>query len=331
MSDTQSLNATFFAFRKREGGGVLLKASIAFALVLLLIFVVFGTAAWFALGGEAFFSWYSDLMAAAASGQMSDPPPPPNLSGVFLLVLLEFVFLFVFFVVLAAYEATCVRWMLRGDRPGALGLHFGADMWRVYGTYWVWLLFALLGWIAFAVLMGVLGAVVMSTLGDMGGWVVFLVCVGYMIAWLYAWVRLSPASATSIGLGVFQPLKAWRVSRGRFWALFGSYLLSFILYFIVVSVLSGILFGAFYAQLFQGLDWTLAQSDPEAFARGYQQASMQAMQNLFASPAAIAMYVGGQIALYAVALTFYVIWYGIESRAVQTAIEEGKIEPAPAT
>ena len=39
---------------------------------------------------------------------------------------------------MAAYEAACLRWMLRGEAPGLVGFTFDHDMWRVYGVYWCW-------------------------------------------------------------------------------------------------------------------------------------------------------------------------------------------------
>src|SRR5262249_47612508 len=42
------------------------------------------------------------------------------------------------FILLAAYEAACLRWMIRGEAPGLCGLTLDADVWRVYGVYWCW-------------------------------------------------------------------------------------------------------------------------------------------------------------------------------------------------
>lgn len=320
-----SLDATFFAFRKREGGGVLVGASIAYFVAILVLFVVFGGIVFFLLGGMEFFGWYSEVMASVSSG--GTPPDPPtgvNPSGMLLLFPLEFIFLFVFFVVIAAYESACVRWMVNGEKSGPLNLHFGADMWRVYGTYWVWLLYAIIGWVGFFVASAIAGFV-SASVGDMG-WVIGLVVgLGYMIAWFYTTVRLSPMAATSVGIGNFAPLKAWSATRGRFWALFGAYLLLFVVYIIAYIVIGSLFFGAFYAQILNGLDMSTIQSNPEGFAEAYQRASMAAIQNTFSTPAGIAMYVGGQIVFYAVALVFYVLWFGVESRAVQAALEEGKI------
>lgn len=327
----ERLDATFFAFRKRENGGVLLGASIVYFIALIVLFAVFGGIVFVTLGGMEFFTWYSDVMSAVSSG--ATPPDPPstiNPAGMLMILPLEFIFLFVFFVVIAAYESACVRWMLNGEKSGPLNLHFGADMWRVYGTYWVWLLYSIVGMIGFFVVSAISGMVAVN-LGDMGWIVALVIGLGYFFAWFYTTIRLSPMAATSIGVGQFAPFKAWRVTSGRFWALFGAYFLLFILYIIAFIVLGTVFFSAFYAQILSGLDLSQMQTDPTGFAESYNRASMAAIQNTFSTPAGIAMYVGGQVVFYAVALFFYVLWFGVESRAVQAALEEGKIEKAAAS
>ncbi len=320
----EPLNATFFAFRKREKSGVLMGASIGFAIAMIVLLVAFGAAAFFLLGGTEFFSYYTEVMEAAARGE-SSTTMPPNPTGILLILPLELVWLFLLFVLLAAYEASSVRWMLRGEESAPFKLNFGADMWRVYGTYWAWLLYVVLGWVGFLIVVFIAG-IAGGNAGAAGVWISFGICLAYFLAWFYATVRLSPASATSIGVGEFAPLKAWSVTRDRFWALFGSYLLIGIIYLVVYAILGAIFLGSFYSTIFSGLDWSVAQSDPTAFAQSYEQASMRAMQQMFGTPTGIALYVGGQIVLYAVALVFYLLWFGVEARAVQAALEEGKIE-----
>jgi hypothetical protein len=324
----ESLNPTFFAFRKRENGGVLLGATIAYLIGNFLVFMVFAALLWTLLGGADFLTFYRDVVSAQAQGQ-TPTATPPNMSGILLLFPLQIVLMFAIFLLLAAYESAAVRWMVRGERSGPLQLHFGADMWRTYGTYWAWLLYCIIGFIGFFLVMA-LGGFLAATLGDAGPWLLFLVSVGYMLAWLYTTVRLSPASATSIGIGQFSPLKAWTVSRGRFWSLFGAYVLLFIIYIVSYIVIASVFMGAFYAQIFSGLDWTTLQSDPAGFESAYSQATLRAVENTFSNPASIALYVGGQLALWAFVMVFYLLYFGVESRAVQAALEEGKIERAPA-
>ncbi|MCX7360089.1 MAG: hypothetical protein NT015_18365 [Alphaproteobacteria bacterium] len=328
MAGQQSLNATFFAFKKRENGGVLIGASVFYAIALIVSYAVVVGVAWLLLGGPSFMTWYNELAAAQARGETSSAMPP-NMGGLLLFIPVMFIWVFLLFILFAAYESACVRWMIRGDKSAPLNLHFGADMWRTYGTYWFWLVYSIVSCIIFFVATFVVGLVA-SAAGDVGAWITLAAVPVLLVAWLYTTVRLSPASATSIGIGEFAPFKAWRVSSGRFWALFGSYLLLFVIYIIVLTIVSMVVLGSYYAQIFGGLDWTLAQTDPESFMRQYEQASLQAAQNLFATPLSTALYIGGQLLIYAVAIVFYVLWFGVQSRAVQAALEDGKIERAAA-
>ena len=55
------------------------------------------------------------------------------------------------------------------------------------------------------------------------------------------------------------------------------------------------------------------------------------MRELFSNPLTMALYFGGQVLLYIIGVTFSVLFYGVNARAAQAAIEEGKITPAPAS
>jgi hypothetical protein len=331
----ESLNATFFSFRKREQGGVLLGASIAYAVVMLVFTLGFCAAAFMMLGGMDFVHWYADTIATVGKGGGAIPSTPPNLGAIFLIFPLEMIFLFFFAVLLASFESSCLRWMIRGERSKPFNLCFGADMWRVYATYWVWFLYFLctgiLFWIFMLVFALIGGAVGGRDNPMVAGLVVSIACIAWILGWTYVAVRLAPAAATSIGVGHFAPLKAWSVSRGRFWALLGSYLLLMLLYIVAAIVVGGIAMGPFYASVFSHVDWSTMGSDPQGFSRSYQAANMQALQSLLANPASIALYVGGQILVYAVGLVFYLLFYGVNARAVQAALEEGKVTLAPPT
>lgn len=329
----EPLNATFFAFRKREGGGVLLGASIAYVIALILFFVVIGGVGWALLGGSEFVQWYVSVMQAQANGQ--EPSAPPNAGAVFMIFPLYTILLFGVFIIFASFESACLRWMIRGERSGPLNLHFGADMWRVYGTYWVWFLFFLLSGILFFVALAVIGIAAAATGGKdsiAGGILILLFCLAWVVGWILTATRLAPAAATTIGIGQFAPLKAWKVSSGRFWPLFGTFVLLLILYLIVWTVVAAIFLGPFYGALLGQIDWAAIQNnDPAGFSRAYEEASMRTMQSTFSTPTMLALYVGGQLALGAVAMVFYLLYFGVNARAVQAALEEGKIERAAAT
>jgi hypothetical protein len=328
----EPLNATFFAFRKREQGDVLLGASIAFGVLILLLTLIFFTVVWGVIGQD-FFTWSQQMAEMNAKGAASAGQLPPNFGRILLIIPIEFVWIFFLCIALAAYEASCLRWMIRGERSAPFNLCFGADMWRVYATYWSWFLYFIVTGIAFLIV-SLIGGVFTAAIGRdnpmIAGLMMLVLCVAWVAVWTYTSVRLGPASATSIGVGHFAPLKAWSVSRERFWALFGSSLVVFVLYFIALFAVTALFFGAMYAGAFGHLDWSLLTSNPRGFNRQYEQANVELMHRMFGSPAMIALYIVGQVVAYAVALVFYVLFYGVSARAVQAALEEGKVAYEPA-
>lgn len=330
MADTPALNATFFAFRKRENGGVLLGASIAYAIGLIVLVALFFGVVWAVLGQDMFA--FSQQMAeiGAKGGAAAPGTLPPNFGRVLLVFPIELIWFFFVFVLLASFESACLRWLIRGERSGPINLCFGADMWRVYGAYWAWFLYFFCTYILFLIVVFVV-ALAGGALGGrdnpaVAGLVVAAVVIAWIVGWIYVAVRLAPAAATSVGVGHFAPLKAWSVSRGRFWALFGSYLLLFILWIIAFVVVGGITMGSVFAAIFSHVDWTATHSDPTAFSRSYA----AAMRDVYANPVLMALYFGGQFALQLVGVVIYVLFYGVNARAVQAALEEGKIAHEPA-
>lgn len=321
----ESLDATFFAFRKRERSGVLTGASIGFVIGLVLLFIVVGVA-FVALMGPVF----AQLFAVMASGDptaMSAAEPPSM--AILLILPIQIIFLFVLFVLLAAYESACHRWMIHGDGGGGfLGLKLDADTWRVYGVYWVWFGLFIAAYIACAILIFGVGAAIFGGGADpgAGGLAVGLLVLAVLFAAIYFGVRLAPAAATSVGLRKFTFFKAWTVSSGRFWALFGAFLLLIVINIVAGIILSTIAFSVLFAGAFANVDPTMALSDPVAFNQAY----FAAMMGLFSNPITIALFVVYQLVAWAVGLVFYVLFYGVNARAVQAALAEGKIAPAAA-
>lgn len=322
----EPLNATFFAFRKREQGGVLLRASIGFAIGLIVILGVFAALLWQVMGPV--FAWYGELMAAGGDpAAMSNSPPP---TGILWIVVAEIPFLFFVFLLLAAYEAACHRWMIRGETGGGLlGLNLGADTWRVYATYWVWFGLFIGMYILCAVVFIGMIASMLGASGDPGvsGLIGLGVVFAFFLAVIYILVRLAPAAATSVGRRKFSFFSAWTVTSGRFWALFGAFLLLVLINMVVSIVLSIVAFGVLFAGAFSNLNVADAAGDPNAFSQAY----FEGLTQLFSNPATIAMVAGYYLVAGAIGLLFYVLFYGVNSRAVQAALEEGKISEEPAS
>lgn len=317
----EPLNATFFAFRKREQRGVLVRAALGFAIGLVILMAVFGVALWQVLAPAL--AWYGDLMSAGGDTAAVEALPPPP-SALFLMFPAQFLFLFAFFVLFASFEAACHRWMIRGEAGGGLlGLRFGADTWRVYGVYWVWLLLAIALYVGFLVVFLVLiGS--LSAAGDPGA--VGLISVAAFLVLLaavaYLCVRFAPAAATSVARQRFSFFEAWAVTRGRFWAILGAFLLLGLLNVAVSIVASSVAFGVFFGGAFAGVDFAAAASDPNVFVKAY----VEALEKIFQSPAMLAMIAVYYICASAVSLVFYTLFFGVNARAAQAALEEGKIE-----
>ena len=99
----QPLNATFFALRKREKSGVLTAATVAYFIVMAIVMAAFIALNYQALG--AVLSWYGQLITASASGVAPEIDPsslPPGIATFFLTLI---PFMFVAYLLLAAYEA----------------------------------------------------------------------------------------------------------------------------------------------------------------------------------------------------------------------------------
>jgi hypothetical protein len=323
MADQTPLKATFFAFQRREPGGVLTRAAVAIVVSLLILWGL----SFAVILGLIDPNFYRDWMKNVGA----DSPPahmfPPHFAE---LMLLNLVVLAAFFVLYAAFESACVCWMIRGQANPFPYLKFDADTWRVYGTYWFWLVFSLLAYIGFFFLIALVAlavgavAAVAKPASAIVGIVGALACVAYPFLWLRTAVRLAPAAATSIGIGKFAPLKAWSATRRRFWALFGSYFLLVLTNYVLVLIL----FALIYGPAISSLDWRLSHGDPQAFSAEINKAMMDAAIGPFSSLAGTVRLITVELAFYLGAVLLSVLGFGVAARAVQAALEEGKITPA---
>jgi len=318
MADKQALNATFFAFRKRDKA-VLLPTTIAFAVLALGTFALFAALNWQA--SVDYLNWAAS-MGAASTKPTQGPPSfeammPP--ASVMSLIPAYLLFVLAYYVLLAAYEAACLRWMIRGETAGLFGFSLGADTWRVYFTYWIWLLLLIAFYIVCAITVGG-AAVSMIAMSQAGGepslsavLIPLVLGVVILLGLIYFSVRLAPAAATSVARKRFAFFDAWKVSKGRFWGLLGAFLLLFLMY-MVLCIALGVAWGVFMgvAVLGQGMQSGDPQSAEEAL-------------RAFANPQMLTGVALMYVVLIVAAFTFYVALFGVNARAAQLALEEGKI------
>jgi uncharacterized protein YneF (UPF0154 family) len=321
MADKQALNATFFAFRKREKS-VLLPTTIAYAALTLAMLALFAWLNW--QGVVDYIAWVTSLSTSPPVPDPNDPNafsqmmPPPSVMALGPSYLL---FILVAYILFAAYEAACLRWMIHGETGGIFGLSLGADTWRVYFGYWIWFFIGVAAYIAIVVVMfATMGGVLVAAQGNPdsagpGALVGFAVMLVALLAWLYVAVRLAPAAATSVARRRFSFFDAWKVTKGRFWAVFGAFLLLFIMY-LVLCIIMGVGVGVFMGTMAMG---QMGQPDP--------QTPEEALRALASPPILIGLALMYGVMIVA-AFTLYVAMFGVNARAAQAALEEGKIAPA---
>lgn len=318
----EPLNATFFALRKRDRA-VLLPATLAYVVIMALLLGALAALNWSAL--NTLFAMMRDWPA-----QPSDAEVLRMFSGMMGLFGWTLLFLFPIYIAMAAFEAACLRWMIRGEAPGLFGLALNEDTWRVWGVYWVWLLAQWVVGFAASLLMMPLMFVMMGEMAAQVGQppdpnamlqlqlkLQALSLIQY-IPLAFIGIRFGPAAATSIARKQFSFFEAWNVTRGRFFALLGSFAMLWLGFALIVAAVSAPVVWRMWPR-FAAL-W----SDPnEEAMRSYFEAYLAPETLIWAGLGYAVMVIGG--------LCLAVLSYGINARTVLAAIEEGKIQGAAAS
>lgn len=323
----EPLNATFFTLKQRDRA-VLLPATLVFVVLMALLIAAFVAVNW---GLFASFVHMFRLAQQGAEAPFDEAAGLQMFSQVMLLMLTTFLFLFPLYLLVAAYEAACLRWMIRGETPGLFGLTLNDDVWRVYGVYWCWFLAQFT--VSFAtsiIMMPVMFATMGQMMGGAGGppdpaamlhWQLTVQLPLSLLQYIplaFIGVRFGPAAATSIARRRFSFFEAWAVTRDRFWALFGSYALLWL----IVGVLMTAILATTYGFVFAGV-WQ------EIFATWPEPAKTlphDLLTRMF-SPQGLTV-IGLGYAAYAVIFLGYALMsYGVNARAALAALEDGKIAP----
>ncbi len=238
MTEANSLDATLFAFKKRDRRFVLTRATFAYLLLALALGAAYVGAIWPLL--DDLFRWYIDVVHSVTKGVA---PPSPPMRALMSFAPWALLYTIIGGLLRAAYEAACLRWLVRQESGGGLlGLRFSADTARVFATYLVWI--GLLLALCIGVITFYLGVRAISAIGGPFGVIATIIgaitplCVGAIAIWVA--VRLAPAAAIIVARERFAFFGAWGVTRGRFWPLLGAFFLLIVGYFVITSVMGQI-------------------------------------------------------------------------------------------
>lgn len=155
-------------------------------------------------------------------------------------------------------EAALLRRVAFGPDTRPFPWRFGMDEMRVAFSQFV---VGFLSFILFFIVYFVFALIAMSIVAGTRNMAVMMVTLLFavllsMLVTSYFTIRLSPASARSVVQKRLGISEAWKVSKNRFWAAFGSYLLvgviGTVIYIALTMMLMSILYGNEYFSLLKG-------------------------------------------------------------------------------
>jgi len=195
----------------------------------------------------------------AALSQFATPGTPPSPEAAMRLVGFSFSLLIVFLPIGLIAGSVLVnaifRPVLRPQDRGLFYLKLGGDEWRIILLQFAWFGVSVLAYVALVILAVIFTVILTLATGGKGGapaalgaviGVIALFCV---LIWLA--VRFSLAGPMTFAEKRVRVFGSWAITRGRFWSLFGCYLLASVLAFVVIivgvviaSVVAAVAFGA---------------------------------------------------------------------------------------
>ncbi len=310
------LKATFFTLQRRDRA-VLLPVTLVFLVIMAVIIGAFVALNWGAL--VHMFQLFS---TAGANETMSEEETARMVFGMFGFIGMAFLFMFPIYLAVAAYETACLRWMIRGETPGLLGLTIDNDVWRVYGVYWCWFIAQFVVSFAMSILTMPLVFMMMGEMmrdpspEAMMRWQLTVQLPLSLLQYLpliFIGVRFGPAAATSVLRKRFAFLDAWKVTEGRFWPLLGSFATLW----------------AIWTVLTIGASIPLTLHLWPYFGSIWTEPSDETMRNYFTAAFGMRALALGALAygvMLVAGLWVAVMQYGVNARAAIAAQEDGKIQ-----
>jgi hypothetical protein len=224
-------------------------------------------------------------------GPNSDPQALGNMMSMMSRIfLIELVYLILILILLTA----AMRAVIRPEAPGFAYIRLGGDEVRIVALAIFMFIAFYLAMLVGALIIGIVTVAIGAAAGPAAAVPAAIVEVLILIGlFIFVEVRLSLALPLTLIRGQFVLAESWRMTRGRFWTLFGGYFVLFLILFVLWMVVASFTVGPYLRAL-------LAHpGDPQAM-----QAAMQTqMAQLWTGPMAlIVAAVGGIVGAIALAL-----------------------------
>ena len=196
------------------------------------------------------------MLTAQSAMMAGGPRPDPQLLAANMQMVMGPLLLaeILFFVVVVVLFAAAMRAVLRPEAPGFAYLRLGMDELRLLG---LGIVLAVGFYIAFLIVFLLLALVVGLIAGishSVGVAVVLGVAafVALFGATFFLQVRLSLSFPLTLLRGRIIVGEAWRLSQGRFWTLFGGYLVVWLVNMVLFGLVAAFTFGPYLSELAQG-------------------------------------------------------------------------------
>jgi hypothetical protein len=173
----------------------------------------------------------------------------------------------VFMVVYAVLFAASQRAVLQPEREGFFYLRLGMDELRQLALGIIFVIGFYIALIVVMVVLGLLMGLVGAATGSFGFAGALMLIEFIAIFALAVWFCTRFALAFPLTLLRRKIIigESWRITRGRFWPLFGAFLVVFLVLLVIIAVVSLVTNGGYFAQLAQ------SAGDPAAVQRAAQQ------------------------------------------------------------
>jgi hypothetical protein len=315
MSELSPTDLAWDGFAKRQPALVLTRACIMLLVINLAVVASFVAVTWSQWGDIV--HWYVAALQATHHG--ATPPAPP---GVFLQMMVWALPIYVAsFVLFAAFEAACLRWLVRGESGvGLFGLTLGGDTWRVWLCYWAWLLLFVAfcaGVVAFYIALNAIGASIAGPAHILVLLVAALAPIGLLALAIWGATTFAPAAAASIALKRFAFASAPKVTRGKRWALLGAFVIVIGGYVVVSMLTSTVLRIPIDAAVEPILLRALEGQDGKTV--------LTALGQALSTPLIIAVAMLYLVCAQLLACLLYVACFGVNAAVVREALKEGVI------